>query len=94
MSSMNPDKDMTWGEYKQIPVVNHFRWETATDTEIYEAMTQVLKELGDNKTGYIAPTFIMPEGAYRLLSLEKRMTRLRKGPGKGRNRIVYVMRRG
>lgn len=69
-------------------------WDTATNKEICEEMSRVLEGFRGSSLGYFSPTFIMPESTYRLLSLEKRMTRIRKGPGKGRNRIVHVMRRG
>ncbi len=69
-------------------------WDTATDVQICDDMSKILEGLKAGKPQNVTLGFIMPESTYRLLSLEKRMTRVRKGPGKGRKRIVHVMRRG
>ena len=69
-------------------------WDTATDVQICDDMSKILEGLKAGKPQNITLSFIMPESTYRLLIMGKRMTKVRKGPGKGRNRIVYVMRKG
>lgn len=69
-------------------------WDTATDVQICDDMSKIMEGLKAGKSQNITLSFIVPESTYRLLSLEKRMSKVRKGPGKGRNRIMYVMRRG
>ncbi len=69
-------------------------WETATGVEICGNMSQILQKLREGQPQNVSMSYHMPQSTYRLLIMEKRMTKVRKGPAKGRNRIVYVMRRG
>ena len=70
-------------------------WATATHKEICNDMSRMLMQLVDeNLSQNDSMSYYMPESTYRFLMLERRMNKVRKGPGKGRNRIVHVMRRG
>lgn len=69
-------------------------WATATHEEICGNISETLEKLRKGESQNVTMSYYTPESTYRLLSFEKRLSKVRKGPGKGQNRAVYVMRRG